>query len=154
MALIHDKLYQSQDFSKIDFGDFLDTITLQLFQVYNKEKRISLQPDIQKIHLEVDTAAPCGLIVNELLTNAFTHAFPGKRQGQITISFREKNRQTYELIVRDNGVGLPGNMNYHEAESIGLQLVKGLVDQIAGSLEIIRETPGTKVVIEFHSSPS
>ena len=150
MALIHEKLYQSKDLSKINFGEYLKSLTTALFRTYRAETRkIYLKMEVSDIFFEVEQAIPCGLIINELVSNALKHAFPGQRTGEIRVSCRSTENGRIELTVRDNGIGISEAMDFEVPESLGLQLVKMLAeDQLLGKVELDR-SQGTKFQIRF-----
>jgi two-component sensor histidine kinase len=136
MALIHERLYRSGDLSRVDFGYYVRNLTSHLGRTYaGAGGPAAVRVDIGSILLGVDLAIPCGLIVNELVTNAFRHAFVDGRTGKVDIVMTQ-NEMVYRLTVRDNGVGLPGGFDLHKTTSLGLQLVQTLTDQIDGVLEI------------------
>ncbi len=148
MAIIHEKLYKSESMSKIDFGEYISNLTKSLFYNYRVDpSRIILKKKIEKIFFDVDTAIPCGLIINELLTNCLKHAFPDDRRGLIDIKLRN-NGDSYVLNISDDGVGFPGDVNFRDTESLGMQLVNNLVKQIDGTIELNSKT-GTNFKIEF-----
>ena len=148
MAIIHEKLYKSESMSKIDFGEYISDLTKSLFYNYRVDpSRIILKKKIEKIFFDVDTAIPCGLIINELLTNCLKHAFPDDRRGLIDIKLRN-NGDSYVLNISDDGVGFPGDVNFRDTESLGMQLVNNLVKQIDGTIELNCKT-GTNFKIEF-----
>ncbi|MDO5836257.1 MAG: PAS domain S-box protein [Methanobacterium sp.] len=148
MALIHERLYQSQDLKRIDFSDYIKTLASDLFRTYVVDpERINLKMDLDTILLDINTSIPLGLILNELLSNAMKYAFPNDEKGEISIKLRSKDHQ-YVLIVSDNGVGLPPAIDFDKIDSLGLQLVYSLTNQIDGSLELDREH-GTKYTIQF-----
>ncbi|WP_424357352.1 sensor histidine kinase [Methanocella sp. MCL-LM] len=148
MALVHEKLYQSSDLARIDFSSYLDSLMKNLFYSYAIGRdNITMKADIQPISMGVDTAVPCGLIVNELISNSLKHAFPGNRAGEIRVCIREVDGRAV-IKVADNGVGLPENFDFHTSESLGLQLVNMLVEQLDGSISLEREN-GTKFTIAF-----
>lgn len=137
MALIHEKLYQSDDLAQIDFAGYVDHLAKELVQVHALQShRIQLILEIQNIHLGIDTAVPCGLILSELISNALKHGFPNQTTGAIVVRMVPTQQQTYELIVRDNGVGFPPDINPMELESLGLKLVTSLVRQLRGHLTL------------------
>ena len=137
MALIHEKLYRSADLDKINFGDYLEDLADNLFQSYNiNESRIQFEFDIEPILLNVETANPCGLIVNELLSNTLKHAFPDGRHGQVSLILHRDANYRITLIVRDNGIGFPQNLDFHNLESLGMELVCTLTEQLEGTLEL------------------
>lgn len=143
MAMVHEKLYESKDLSGIDFGDYIKSLTHNLNISCNPDTaRIRLFVDIQdeSVNLKIDHAVPCALILNELVMNGFKHAFPGDKSGEIHVSLRRNvAEQRRELIIRDNGIGLPEGFNPEEAESLGLQLVTVLAEQVDSELRIGRE---------------
>ncbi len=148
MALIHEKLYQSPDVANIDLADYLDSLTASLLRSTGENGgRIRLELDAQPVALDIDRAVPCGLIVNELVTNAFKYAFPDGRAGTISVCLRE-NQGRLNLRVSDDGVGLPADLNIEASDSIGLQLVTGLTEQLEGTLEATAEG-GTCWTLEF-----
>ncbi|UTB32471.1 MAG: PAS domain S-box protein [Methanobacterium sp. ERen5] len=148
MAIVHEKLYKSDNISKIDFGEYIDDLVNNLLYNYNIEPdKIRFNTNIENIFFDVDTCTPCGLIVNELLTNSVKHAFPGDMNGQISIDLKD-NDGTYTLYVRDDGVGFPENVDHTNTDTLGLQLVTNLVNQLEGSIEIINKG-GTTIKIKF-----
>lgn len=148
LALIHEKLYRAADVAHIDFGDYLRLLVQELLSFHHRSgEAITATVEAETMILDIDTAIPCGLIVNELLTNALKYAFPPGRGGEIVILFR-RLEQRYILTVRDNGIGLPAGFDYQEAGSLGLQLVEALTAQIRGSWQL-SSNGGTEVVITF-----
>ena len=139
MAIIHEKLYKSESMSKIDFGDYISDLADSLFYNYNVNRsRIKLNKNMDKIYFNVDTAIPCGLIINELITNCLKHAFPDDINGHVSIDLL-KIEDKYVLNVKDSGVGFPDYIDYKNTESLGLQLVTNLVNQIDGTIELDKE---------------
>jgi PAS domain S-box-containing protein len=148
MALIHEKLYQSKDMSQIDFSGYVSELVSNLFGSYSlNSSLIILHPDINNIFLEIDLAINLGLIINELVSNAFKHAFPSGNKGNLYISII-KDGEKYELVVQDDGVGFPPEIDFKKTESLGLQLIITLVEQMGGDIFLIRDH-GTKFVINF-----
>ena len=136
MALIHEQLYQSDDLAQIDFAAYLDGLTTHIFRSHNVHPdtiRRELKAD--EGSLSVDRAIPCGLIVNELVTNALTHAFPDGRAGTVRVRYTESTREA-RLVVADDGVGNLEDLNADPSGSLGLRLVRGLVQQLDGTLSI------------------
>ncbi|MDY6807134.1 MAG: GAF domain-containing protein, partial [Cyanobacteriota bacterium] len=124
MALIHEKLYRSADLDKINFGEYLEDLVDNLFQSYNiSETCIQFEFEIEPILLNVETANPCALIVNELLSNTLKHAFPEGRNGKVFLVLHQDANSTITLIVRDNGIGFPKDFDFHNLESLGMELV-------------------------------
>lgn len=140
MALIHEKLYQSKNFAKVDLSTYIEDLSNHLFASYNLNPRnISLRQNVKDANLPLDAAIPCGLLVNELVSNALKHAFPDNRKGEILIQLLKNDRDELELVVRDNGIGLPQEFNIESHNSLGLRLVKNLARQLKGKLEIYNE---------------
>jgi PAS domain S-box-containing protein len=149
IALIHENLYQSQDFSRIDFSDYLTRMITHLFAIYKVDsRRIKYQVDAKNVRLDINQAIPCGLIINELITNALKHAFPEDREGEVLVRMRPLDGDGYELAVKDNGVGLPKGFDLRQKGSLGFQIVSDLVKQIEGSIEIRRDA-GTEIIIRW-----
>jgi len=148
MALIHEKLYKSENMSKIDFRDYITELTDSIFYNYHVDSsRIQLNKNIDKIFLNIDTAIPCGLIINELITNSLKHAFPEDNKGSIGIELYKRD-EDYELNVNDTGVGFSNDIDYENTESLGMQLVNNLVKQVDGTIELDSKN-GTKFKIIF-----
>jgi PAS domain S-box-containing protein len=148
MALVHEQLYQSPDLSRVDFPEYLRKLTAMLFRTYERaSSTIRLQITARGIFLQAAKAVPCGLIVNELVTNALKHAFPHNRSGTISIEVVPKGNQ-FRLTVQDNGVGLPETLDPLRSESLGLQIVQVLVKQLDGKLEFDRQR-GTRFILRF-----
>jgi len=155
MSLVHEKLYLAKDLSQVNFSDYLSTLVSNLYRFYNLSMdKIALNLDIRDISLGIDTAIPCGLIVNELITNALKYAFPGDRTGEILVRLIKAGetaggRAEYELTVRDNGIGIADNINLKGIKTLGLYLVTSLGEhQLQGTVHLDR-TDGTEFVIRF-----
>ncbi len=149
MALIHEKLYQTEDLSKIDFGDYLKTLTSGLAASFTgKGSQVRIISAVDEIMLGVDAAVPCGLIVNELVTNAFKYAFPAGGAGEIRIAMKRTAEAQLQLSVSDNGIGFPKDLDFRETESLGMQLVTTLAEQLEGSVAM-RNGCGTAFEITF-----
>ncbi|MDF1536808.1 MAG: PAS domain S-box protein [bacterium] len=155
MALIHEELYQSTDLAQVHFGDYIRNLCDNLMISYGVDReRIDLKVDTGKANMVVDTAIPCGLIINELVTNSLKHAFPGDRKGTISISFHTLPDELYELTVSDDGVGIPGDVDIQRTSTLGMRLVTVLVQQLGGTLEIGagEGTSFTMVFSEYHEA--
>jgi PAS domain S-box-containing protein len=146
MALIHDRLYKSQDFAGIEFRDYIESLIVSLFHSYGHPD-IEYRADVRDVLLSIDMAIPCGLIINELVTNALKHAFPDRRRGMIAVSLHTRDNGDVELLVADDGIGLPENADLSNVSSLGLHLVKILTDQLEGTLEIRRGNGTTFCVL-------
>ena len=149
MSLIHETLYKSDDLSHIRISYYLHNLMDTLFSAYSiSPDRIRVILDIDDILLNVESAIPCGLIVNELMSNTFKHAFPGDRAGEITIGFHLAN-SVYTLSFGDNGVGIPAGFDYTQTESLGLKLINLLAtDQLDGTIQL-KQDGGTTFIITF-----
>ena len=149
MALIHEKLYQTEDLSRINFADYIRSLTVHLFHTYRINPNIvKMNTEVEEVYLNINKAIPCGLVINELVSNALKHAFPNSKRGEIHIKFYSNRQNRKRLIVSDDGVGLPENLNIQEPETLGLQLVNDLVKQVEGTIKLDR-TKGTTFSISF-----
>jgi PAS domain S-box-containing protein len=148
MALVHEKLYQSPDLAQVDLAEYVRSLTAYLFQSHRGNRRtITLELDVCDTILDVDSAIPCGLIINELVSNALKHAFPQGRTGQVHVGMHA-DQSRFTMLVRDDGVGFPPDLDFRNTESLGLQLVLMLVEQLEGSIEM-DNTGGTTFQITF-----
>ncbi|MCU0541408.1 MAG: PAS domain S-box protein [Oscillatoriaceae cyanobacterium Prado104] len=149
MALVHEQLYQSKDLSKIDLARYIQNLAHNLFQAYEIDaKGIELQTTIAPRCLNIDTAVPCGLIINELVTNSLKYAFVGQKQGTIKIDFIIEDERVCVLTVSDSGIGFPKDLDYRNARTLGLRLVVSLVKQLRGQIQLLA-TAGTAFEIIF-----
>jgi two-component sensor histidine kinase len=147
MALIHERLYRAKDLARINFREYVQSLTDQLFRSYrNQGQEIAIQIDMEDIPLAVDKAIPCAMILNELVSNSFKHGVPPGSRGVISISFKSLEEGRLILGVRDDGIGLPPNFNSHSADSLGWELVNALTNQIGGSIEM-DDAMGTEIRI-------
>jgi len=151
MALIHDRLYKSQDLAGIEFREYIESLVMSLFHLYG-HPNINFSAEVQDVRMSIDTAIPCGLIINELVTNALKHAFPDRRQGMITVSLGTRSNGDVELCVADDGVGIPEDVDARNTTSLGLQLVNILTEQLTATLEIRRRN-GTTFCIRVPRLP-
>jgi two-component sensor histidine kinase len=149
MALVHEELYQSESISDIDFATYLRTISEELYISYaSGPNKPELIIESENIYLGIDQAIPCGLILNELLTNSLKYAFPGRSDNKINVTLCASGNGEITLTISDNGIGLPENINIENISSLGLQLVSVLIKQIHGSYRIDRRN-GTSWMITF-----
>ncbi|MBD2441577.1 PAS domain S-box protein [Nostoc sp. FACHB-110] len=152
MALIHEQLYQSADIHQINFSSYIKTLTDSLFRCYGvSQKNICLHIETNGINLNLDNAIPCGLIINELVSNCLKYAFPLKQTGNIIILLKEAPESKLMLIIKDNGIGIPENLDWENASSLGLRIVKNLVRQLKGNI-ILERDRGTSFYIHFPQS--
>lgn len=148
MAIIHERLYLSTDLKNIDFGDYISSLATELLDVYTvSPDRIKLKIDVKNIHLDINTAIPLGLITNELMTNSIKYAFPDDIKGTITLRI-VKEGDKFIFTLKDDGIGFPSDLDYKNADSLGLELVNSLTNQIDGKLELKGEN-GTEFKITF-----
>jgi PAS domain S-box-containing protein len=146
MAIVHERLYRSPDLSSIEFGDYAEAIVNELIHAYRRSG-VQCKTTIDRIRFGVDTAIPCGLLINELVTNAIKHAFPDGRGGVVEIrATRSPGR--INLTVRDDGVGLPDDIDFTGESTLGVTIIRALTDQLDGSLTIERNN-GTLITISF-----
>lgn len=153
MALIHQQLYRARDLSRINFREYLRELCTYLFFVNGiSSSRIRLQLDADDIHYGIDIALPCGLIVNELVTNSLKHAFPGERKGTITVLLKKDTAGNNILAVSDNGTGSPG-LDLKNTKTLGLELVNTLTEQIEGKIEFCSEDGMTARIVFADPEP-
>jgi len=153
MALLHDRLYRTENLSRIDMGTYLGSLLDYLFNSFGSDAaHIERVIEAPGVLLGLDAAIPCGLIVNELVSNALKYAFTGRPQGKITLEVKSDETGQYHLRVRDDGVGLPKDFDFHNAKSLGLRLVGMLATQLRGTLEY-RNGSGSEFHIAFQARP-
>jgi len=150
MALIHERLYKSDDFAGVDFKEYIESLMVSLMHTIGRGG-VSYQVDVEGVRLSIDAAIPCGLLINELVTNALKHAFPNGRQGRIAVSLHHERPGKLVLEVRDDGVGIPEDVRLEETKSLGLHLVSLLTAQLQGELEIVRGE-GTLFRVRFENA--
>ncbi|MFM6154852.1 MAG: PAS domain S-box protein [Sphaerospermopsis kisseleviana] len=149
MALIHEKLYQSKNLAEIDLSEYLKTLVTQIeFSSNINHKGISINYDLQPLFLNIETATPCGLIVNELMANIFEHAFSNRTTGEICLAVKQNEHQEVTITIEDNGVGFPPDLDFQNTESLGLQLVCLLTKQLEGRITVT-SNQGTKFTLTF-----
>jgi two-component sensor histidine kinase len=149
MALIHEKLYQSKNLAQIDFAEYVQDLGVYLLRSYNvSPHKINLTIQTDNVFLGVDVAVPCGLILNELISNALKHAFVNDQSGEIYIELRAEDDGQLTLTVGDTGVGFPAGVDFRNTKSLGLQLVDTLIKQLQGTITLRRDK-GTEFIIRF-----
>jgi len=152
MALVHEKLYQSESLASVDFAEYARSLIGFLSRAHSRpQTKVGLALDLKSVSLPVERAVPCGLILNELLTNAFKHAFRGRAQGEITTTLDTGPHRRVCLRVSDNGVGLPAGVNWRESSSLGLRLIHLLAGQLDATVEVCAGG-GTDFLITFEQS--
>ncbi|HXB73678.1 MAG TPA: sensor histidine kinase [Candidatus Acidoferrales bacterium] len=149
IALIHEKLYQSGDYARVPFSDYARSLAANIFHATGiSPENTELSIEFETLSLPVDKAIPCGLILNELITNSLKHAFPNGRPGTVRVQLRATGDGEIELLVGDDGVGMDTGFNIATSNSLGMQLVQTLVEQLEGQLDILHEG-GTAFRIKF-----
>ncbi|MBF0344775.1 MAG: response regulator [Nitrospirae bacterium] len=150
MALIHEKLYQSDNMEKIDFAKYVENLLNHLYSASClNTARVSLKTNIDECYIGVDTAVPCGLIINEIVSNSLKHAFPADAEGSITVELKAEANEIYTLTISDTGIGIPPNIDLKNAETLGLRLVNALaLEQLEGSIQC-EAGVGTKFKVTF-----
>jgi len=152
MALIHERLYQSTDLSRIEFSQYLRNLATHLFHSYQvNSDRIRLSLEAEEVFLNINTAIPCGLIVNELISNSLKHAFPEGRSGEVGVALSRVVGDGYLIRVRDNGIGFPEGLDFRRTETLGMQIVSTLASQIDASVELTTDR-GTDFSIRFQET--
>ncbi|MGB8953680.1 MAG: histidine kinase dimerization/phosphoacceptor domain -containing protein [Candidatus Aminicenantales bacterium] len=150
IALVHENLYRFKDMSRIDISEYIHGLAIHLFHSYHVDTDlVRFKPEIARIYMDINTAIPCGLIVNELVSNALKHAFLGKRRGEVCVHLSPFNHHQFELVIRDNGIGFPNIIDFKKTETLGLQIVMTLVDQLDGTIELARKK-GTEFTLIFN----
>jgi two-component sensor histidine kinase len=150
MALIHEKLYQSQNLANIDLTDYLNNLCAYLFRLYvSPDSQVKYTIDAGKYTLEIDTTISIGLITNEIITNSFKYAFVDSKESIVKILLKKFDEENLELSISDNGIGLPENFDYKNSNTLGIQLVYMLTEQINGKLELTSSNLGTTYSIIF-----
>ncbi len=148
MAMIHERLYRSADLKHINFGDYIRKLARDLFRTYVADpSRIKLEMDVEDVMIDINIAIPLGLMVNELISNSMKHAFPEGNSGEIGVKFKEHADQCV-LEVSDTGVGFPPDFDFEKSDSLGLQLINSLTQQISGELKLEKDQ-GTTFKITF-----
>jgi two-component system, sensor histidine kinase PdtaS len=145
MALLHEALYQSENLCRIDCRKYVTQLGAHLFRSYGvSASRVQLRLEVDEVELSLESAVPCGLIVNELISNALKHAFPDGRQGEIRVTIERQAEQALTLLVADTGVGMPENVGFGTTRSLGLRLVRTLAEQLHAAVEL-NSGSGTQV---------
>jgi PAS domain S-box-containing protein len=157
MALIHERICMSRDLNRMDFYDYVRKLVSGLFQSYGrKEGELEVVLEIEDIHIGIDEAVPCGMILGELLSNSLKHAFPSNtgrngQRGELRVQISSRDDGTIYMAVADNGIGLPAGLDFRKTDSLGLELVTTLTQQLGGTIELERSR-GTEFHITFKSN--
>jgi len=150
MALVHEKLYKSDDLTRIDLADYIHSLAYSLLETYHAGNNpIALRFELEPYSLDIETALPCGLMLTELLSNSLKYAFPKGRAGEITITASLSPAHRVLLRVSDNGIGLPDDFDLGRVSSLGLSLVQNLAKQIRGEVAIAPQVVGSAFQIVF-----
>ncbi len=153
MAMVHEKLYQSENMAFIDFAEYARGLLTYLWRMYGRgAAAIRLTLDINPVSLSIESAIPCGLLLNELATNALKHAFRERTSGEVTVTLATDPQDRVHLGVRDDGVGLPESLDWQHVPSLGLRLVQMLTEQLRGTLDV-RSEGGTIFYLTFAPPP-
>ena len=137
MALVHEQLYRSDNLQKIEISDYINALLDKIYTSHtNSLKQINLLVDVAEIQLNIETVNSCGLIINELVTNALEHAFTEQEQGNIWLKLERKANCEIVLIIKDDGRGMPPEFDFELVESLGLRLVRILTKQLEGKLSL------------------
>jgi two-component sensor histidine kinase len=148
MSLIHEKMYQSTDLAHINITEYFNLLAGNLISSYSIDKHISLDLQVTVDKLSIDTLIPLGLIMNELITNSIKHAFEGKKAGKISVFLGTTEDRRYKLIISDNGNGMKTGVPVGKSATMGMELIKVLIEKIDGAIER-RPQKGTSFVILF-----
>jgi two-component sensor histidine kinase len=149
IALVHQKLYQSDSVARVNMQEYIQEITELLLESFDISESVRPQLDVALVELDVALAIPLGLIINEAITNTLKHAFPPPRTGTLTIQLRPIEALRYELRIADDGVGLPPGFDPARAESLGLTMIMGLSRQLGGVLHLTPQAPGAQLILHF-----
>jgi two-component sensor histidine kinase len=152
MALLHEILYQSDDLALVDFAKYIRRMVEHLFRSYGVDSgQIRLHTEMDSVGLELDDALPSGLLISEVISNSLKHGFPDGREGEVRILLRRASATKVALVLSDNGVGLPADMDWVTSKTLGLRLVRALAQQLRANLDI-RSRGGTEVKLVFTAS--
>ncbi|MFW6131212.1 MAG: histidine kinase dimerization/phosphoacceptor domain -containing protein [Candidatus Aminicenantaceae bacterium] len=137
MALVHEKLYQDEELSKINISNYIKSLVNSLFNMYKiDKKRIKVKLDLEELYINIDTAIPVGLIINEIVSNSLKHAFPENKKGNISIELFKGKKDKYILQISDTGIGLPQGFDVYKTDTLGTSLIVDLTQQLEGTLNI------------------
>ena len=149
MAMIHDQLYYSAFLDRINFAEYVDTLASYLFESYGVDRDfIEVKVNVESVFFNLDTSIPCGLIINELVSNSLKYAFSKQTHGLVEIYLESDAEQRFTLIIKDNGIGFPKDLNIYQSPTLGLKLVNALTDQLEGEIEL-ESSQGSEVRIRF-----
>ena len=150
MALVHESLYGSENLARIDFAEYAHALAKDILSSHGSPGApVQLKSDLEPVIMSADLAVPCGLILNELISNAFKHGFPDSIGGEIRLTLRNGTDGKCSLFVEDSGVGIPAELDINKSKSLGLRLVRSLTQQIRGSFELVKIDSGTSARLQF-----
>jgi two-component sensor histidine kinase len=150
MALVHESLYGSENLARIDFAEYAQALAKDILSSHRSPGApVQLKSDLEPVIMSADLAIPCGLILNELISNAFKHGFPDSIGGEIRLTLRNGTDGKCSLFVKDSGVGIPADLDINKSKSLGLRLVRSLTQQIRGSFELVKIDSGTSAQLQF-----
>ena len=150
MAMIHERLYESASLASIDLRDYFESLVTMLSRTYSRDDaHVAVQLDVEPLAVDVDTAVPLALVVNELVSNAFKYAFPAGSEGSIRIDLDRTEPGVIRLTIEDDGVGIPEDVDVHEPSSLGLRLVHLLSRQLRGEGSFESRSDPTRFSLEF-----
>jgi len=150
MALVHESLYRGENLARIDFAEYARNLAEDILASHGSPTvPVRLKTELVPVTMGADLAIPCGLILNELVSNAFKHGFPERTEGEIKLALRRDASGRYTLSIQDSGVGIPAGLDFKTNQSLGLKLVRLLTQQIRGSFELVRSDPGTVAHLHF-----
>jgi len=152
ISAVHSQLYNSEDYSTIDYTQYIKNLVNNIFYSSQISGPVKLHLELDDVILPIDKAIPCGLLLNEIVTNALKHAFPENRKGNLRIIMSSLEDNNCEIIVKDDGIGIPDNLNLEKSKTYGLKLINLLTKQIDRTLEIISEK-GTEFRIRLNTEP-
>jgi two-component sensor histidine kinase len=150
MANIHELLYSTKSFAKLTFKDIIQKLAHNVKGTLSHNKLIGLKIESAAIDLNINQAIPCSLIINEVLTNIFKHAFKNRPKGEIFISITQKENRA-KLTIRDNGVGLPENFDLNDNQSLGKNIIKILSEQLEADFKLFNNGNGTTFELQFEA---
>jgi PAS domain S-box-containing protein len=148
IAMIHEQLYESEDFANLEFEGYIKDLVDLIFRTLNiEEKKIELDIDCENLEININQAIPVALVINELVSNSFEHGFSGLEGGKLTVEMKHKDQEV-NMLVSDNGVGLPDNFDVADSSTLGLTMVRQLIKQLNGELEVTNNN-GAQFEIKF-----
>ena len=153
MSLVHKTLYKSRDLAHVDFHDYITKLVNKLFKSHEvSTDRVALRINAEHVFMGVETAIPCGLVINEIVSNSLRHAFPDGKKGEIKIGLHAIDKSKYELIISDNGIGLPGDIDFRKAETLGFRTIASFEGSGPLSRFELKRADGTEFRVKFRNA--